>query len=241
MIQAPGTISCVAATISSCIQSHVASSHSPPARVLSPLFLWLQSLSCCLSHVAKRNTPKPHGPLYSPSEPRGPLFTSPKLPDPGPLPFPSEPRGTLLFYFRTTWTSIYLLASEPRGSTLSFRAAWSPPSFLRSRMVSSFLPQNLVVLPLLWLPGLGLNPSAHLPLQPHFRLLLQSATPASIPVFFQLYWAAIVSLGRCGPMAWSQSSPSSHAGPVTRGSCFPVPPWVEVTPISLAQSRATAI
>ena len=42
-----------------------------------------QSLSCCLSHVAKRSTPTPHGPLYSPSEPRGPL------------PFPSEPRGSL--------------------------------------------------------------------------------------------------------------------------------------------------
>ena len=33
-----------------------------------------QSLSCCLSRVAKRSTPKPHRPLYSPSEPRGPLF-----------------------------------------------------------------------------------------------------------------------------------------------------------------------
>ena len=207
-----------------------------------------QSLSCCLSRVAKRSTPKPYGPLYSPSEPCGPLpfplephgpfFTSPKLPDPSPLPFPSEPRGTLLFYFRTTWTSVYLLAPEPRGSPIYFRAAWSTPfspktlwssspftleprgpfpHLLWSHVVSSFLPQNLVVLP------------------------LQSVTPASILVFFQLYWAAIVSLGRCGPVAWSQSSPSSHAGPVTKGSCFPVPSWVEVTPISLAQSRATAI
>ena len=158
------------------IQSHVAPSHGSPARVLPPLSSW-QSLSCCLSHVAKRSTPKPRGPLYSPSEPHGSLFTSPKLPDPGPLPFPSEPRGTLLFYFRTTWTSIYLLASEPRGS----------PYLLQSRMAYSFLPQNLVVLPLLWLPRLGLNPSTHLPLQPHFRLLLQSVTPASIPVFFQLF------------------------------------------------------
>ena len=111
-----------------------------------------QSLSCCLSRVAKSSTPKPHGPLYSPSEPRGPL------------PFPSEPRGSL---------TIYLL-------------------------------QNCVVPSLLWLLGLGLNPSAHLPSQPHFRLLLQSVTPASIPVLFQLYWAAIVSPGRCGPLAWSQ-------------------------------------
>ena len=184
------------------IQSHVAPSHGPPAGVLSPLSSW-QSLSCCLSRVAKRSIPKPRGPL----------------------PCPSEPHGTLLFYFRTTWTFIYLLASEPHGSPIYFRAAWSTLSllwsrvvyyFLQSRMVSSFLPQHLVVLP-------------------------QSAIPASIPVFFQLYWAAIVSLGRCGPMAWSQSSPSFHAGPVTRGSCFLDQSWVEVTPISLAQSRATAI
>ena len=184
-----------------------------------------QSLSCCLSRVAKRSTPKPCGPLYSPSEPcdRFPHFRMR-----GPLPFPSEPRGSPI-HSRTVWPPIY------------FRAAWSTPYLLRSRMVYSLLPQNLVVLPLLWLPCLGLNTSTHLPLQPHFRLLLQSATPASIPVFFQLYWAAVVSLGKCGPMAWSQSSPCSHAGPVTRGSCFPVPSWVEVTPISLAQSRATAI
>ena len=140
-----------------------------------------------------------------------------------------------------------LLLPKPSGKKKHFKTSWSSyslqncvaPYFLRSRVVYSFLPQNLVVLPLLWLPRLGLNPSAHLPLQPHVRLLLQSVTPASIPVFFQLYWAAIVSLGRCGPMAWSQSSPRSHTGPVTRGSCFPVPPWVEVTPISPAQSKTT--
>ena len=168
-----------------------------------------QSISCCLSRVVKRSTPKPRGPLPFPSEPHCPLFTSPKLPDP--LPSPTKPCGPLFPFIRTAWTSIYLLASEPHGS-LS-----------------------------LWLLRLGLNPSAQLPLQPHFRLLLQLAIPASIPVFFQLYWAARVSLGRCGPMAWSQSSPSSHAGPVTRGSCFPVPSGVEVTPIPLAQSMATAI
>ena len=127
-----------------------------------------QSLSCCLSHVAKRSTPKPQGPL---------LFIPPKLHDPLPsFPKPCGPPSS---------------SSEPRGP----------------------LP--------LWLLHLSLNPSTHIPLQPHFRLLLQSATPASIPLFFQLYWAAIVSLGRCGPLAWSQSSPSSHEGSVTRGSCLP--------------------
>ena len=53
--------------------------------------------------------------------------------------------------------------------------------------------------------------------QPHFQFLPQSATPASIPIFFQLFWPAIISPGKCGPMAWSQSSPSSHTGTVTRG------------------------
>ena len=158
------------------IQSHVwhlVTAHQQESFL--PFSSW-QSLSCCLSCVAKRSTPKPHGPL---------LFT--------------QNHVVLSIHSRTTWPSP------------------------------------------LWLPSLGLNPSAHLPLQPHFRLLLQSVIPASIPVFFQLYWASIVSLGRCGPMAWSQSSPSSPTGPVTRGSCFPVPSWVEFAPIPLAQSMATAI
>ena len=125
-----------------------------------------QSLSCCLSHVAKRSTLKPRVPLL--------------------------------------------------------------------------LLQNRVVLsPLAAVPGFKS--------QRQFSSAAPFLTPTTISytcqhsLFFQLYWAAIVSLGRCGPMAWSQSSPRSHAGPVTRGSCFPVPPWVEFTPISLAQSRATAI
>ena len=90
------------------------------------------------------------------SEPHGLLFTSPKLPDPGPLPFPSEPRGILLLQ---NHRDLYL--------STCFRTSWFS-HLLQSRMVSSFLPQNLVVLPLLWLPRLGLNPSTHLPLQPHF-------------------------------------------------------------------------
>ena len=123
------------------IQSHVAPSCGPPARVLSPFFFQAKSL----------------------------------------------------------------LLPKPRGKREHPKAAWSS---------------------LVWLPSLGLNPSASLPLQPHFQLLLQSVTPASIPVFFQLYWAAIVSPDRHGPMVWSQSSPSFHSGSVTRGNCFPVTSWV---------------
>ena len=149
-----------------------------------------------------------------------------------------------------------LLLPKPRGnkehpkttwfSFLSSKTAWSSLySPRQSCIILSLLPQNLVVLLLLqncvvllslWLPFLGFK-SQHLP---------SSAAPFPTPptisytcqhsLFFQLYWVAIVSLGRCGPMAWSQSSPSSPAGPVTRGSYFPVPSWVEFGPIPLAQA-----
>ena len=134
-----------------------------------------QSLSCCLSFMAKRSTPN-HVVLSSP-KPHGPPSSSLKL------------HGLL---------SLWLLC-------LGFKS---------QRQSSSAAP---------------------FPTPPTISHTCQHS------LFFQLYWASIVSLGRCGPMAWSQSSPSSHMGPVTRGSCFPVTSWVEVTPISLAQSRATAI
>ena len=167
-----------------------------------------QSLSCRLSRVAKRSTAKPRGPLPFPSEPHGPLFTSPKLPDP--LPSPPKPCGPLFPFIRTAWTSVYLLASEPRGSLSSMAAA---PRF-KSQCPSSF--------------------AAPFPTPPAVSYTCQH--PRILPA----QRAAIVSLGRCGPMAWSQSSPRSHAGPVTRGSYFPVPSWVEFGPIPLAQSMATA-
>ena len=149
-------------------------------------------------------------------------------------------RVVLFLYFRTTWTSIYLLASEPRGSPIYFRAAWSPPHLLWSRVVSPSL-QSHMVSSFSMAAGPRFKSQFPSSFAAHFQLLLQSVTPASIRVFFRLYCSAIVSPGRCGPMAWSQSSPSSHAGPVTRGSCFPVPSWVEFAPIPLAQSVATAI
>ena len=69
------------------------------------------------------------------------------------------------------------------------KAAWVPP-FSKAAWFS-----------LAWLPQLGLNPSTNLALQSHFSLLSQLAIPASIPCFFQLFLAAIVSPGRRGPMA----------------------------------------
>ena len=51
-----------------------------------------QSLSCFLSCMAKRSTPKPYGPLLFTTESHGPLFS----PEPhGPLYSLSEPRGPL--------------------------------------------------------------------------------------------------------------------------------------------------
>ena len=147
-----------------------------------------QSLSCCLSCVAKRSTPKPRGPLYSPSEPHGPLSSS-----------------------RTVWPS----PSEPHGPPPHFRTMWPSPPVAAVPRFKSQHPSSFAA------PFLTPSPVSYTCLHP--RIL-----PALL--------GCHLSLGRCGPMAWSQSSPSSHAGPVTRGSCFPVPAWVEVTPIPLAQS-----
>ena len=161
------------------IQNHAAPSHGPPARVLPPLFFPTKSLL-----LPKPRGKKKHSKTSWSSTLLQNLVVLFPISEPlGPLPFPSEPRGSL--YFRTTWTSIYLLASEPRGSPIYFGAAWSPLlSFPKTLWSSSYyfgaawslLPPKPCGPPyslkprglFLWLPGLGLNPSAHLPLQPHF-------------------------------------------------------------------------
>ena len=57
-----------------------------------------QSLSCCLSRLAKRSTPKPRGPLYSPPKPCGPppsMAAAPRFKSQHPssfaAPFPTPP------------------------------------------------------------------------------------------------------------------------------------------------------
>ena len=92
--------------------NHAAPSHGPPARVLSPLSSW-QSLSCCLSLVAKRSTPKPHGPLYFPSEPCGPF---PHFRTMWPSSFP----------LRTSWFSLPLLQNHmDLFLSTCFKTSWS--------------------------------------------------------------------------------------------------------------------
>ena len=66
-----------------------------------------QSLFSCLSRVAKRSTPKPHGPLYSPSEVCGP--------------FP---------HFRTAWSSSFPLRTS-WFSPIHSRNVW-PPIYFRT-------------------------------------------------------------------------------------------------------------
>ena len=96
------------------IQSHMAPSHGPPARVLSPLFFPTKSLLLPKPHGKKEHSKTTWSSFLSSKNAWSPLFTLPKLHDP--LPSPPKPHGPLP----------------------------------------------------LWLPYLGLNPWARLPLQPHF-------------------------------------------------------------------------
>ena len=125
-----------------------------------------QLCGCCNLQLIQNHVAPSHGP------------TARVLP---PLFFPAKslllpkPRGKKK-HPKTTWSSL-----------LSFRTVWSFSPF-QNRVALSLSPQNLVVLSLftsephgplpfpsephgsllLWLPHLSLNPSGHLPLQPHF-------------------------------------------------------------------------
>ena len=97
-----------------------------------------QSLSCCLSRVAKRSTPKPHGPLYSPSELCGPF---PHFRTSWPSTFP----------LRTSWCSLFFLLQNHMDLYLStcFRTSWFP-HLLWSRVVYSLFtlePRGLLFSP----------------------------------------------------------------------------------------------
>ena len=90
------------------------------------------------------------------------------------LPSPSAQSGVpyLRKRSRSPWFRL------PAPSAVS--GPWGP-TLPKQRGSLLLLRQNCVGLSQVWLPCLGLNPSTSLPLQPHFPLLPQSVTPASIP------------------------------------------------------------
>ena len=141
----------------------------------------------------------------------------------------SEPHGPLSIYLLQSLVvhsflqscMVYSLTSEPHGLLLSPpKPCGPPPSMAAAPRFKSQRPSSF---------------AAPFPTPPTISYTCQHS------LFFQLYWAAIVSPGRCGPMAWNQSSPTSHSCAITRGSCLPVTSWVEGTPFPLARSKATAI
>ena len=150
------------------------------------------------------------------SEPHGPLSIY-LLQNLVVLPFTSEPRG-LLF---TSELHGLLLPSELHGLHLPPpKPCGPPPSMAAAPRFKSQHPSSF---------------AAPFPTPPTVSYTCQH--PRILPALLGCHSKS----GQVWPHGVSQSSPSSHAGPVTRGSCFPVPSWVEVTPIPLAQSRATAI
>ena len=128
-----------------------------------------------------------------------------------------------------------LLLPKPRGKKKHPQTTWS--SLIHSRNAwSSLFPSEPrgPVSPMAAVPGFkSQRPSS---------FAAQFLTPPTIsytcqhPRILPALLGCHRSPGRCGPMAWSQSSPSSHTGAVTRGSCFPDTSWVEVTPISLLRA-----
>ena len=82
-----------------------------------PFSSW-QILSCCLSRVAKRSTPKLHGPLLFTPEPHGPLYFRSLWPSPFPLrtswsSYSLQNCVVLFIHSRTAWSSLF--PSELRG------------------------------------------------------------------------------------------------------------------------------
>ena len=76
------------------------------------------------------------------------------------------------------------------------------------------------------------NPSANLPLQPHFQLLPQSTTPASTPLF-----SAFFGCQNLSRKAWPHGMEQTISEPSRKsykGSYLPVTAQVKITPTSLA-------
>ena len=86
------------------IQSRMAPSHSPPVRILSPLFFPAKSLLLPKPHGKKKHSKTTWSSFLSSKTAWSSLFSSPKLHES--LPSPPKPHGPL-FSFRTTWSSLW--------------------------------------------------------------------------------------------------------------------------------------
>ena len=110
-----------------------------------------QSLSYFLSHMAKGRIPESHGPNSRPSQVVLSLLH----------------QSCVVL----SWHGYHGVPTQPKPHGPNSRPSHVVPTYSTKAAWSS----------LVWLPCLGLNLSTSLPLQPHFQLLLQSVTPASIP------------------------------------------------------------
>ena len=103
-----------------------------------------QSLSCCLSHMPKRSTPKPHGPLlFTPSEPRGPPHSPSELHGP---PYLLQNCKVLSIYSRTAWSSLSIAVApryKSQHPSSSAAAFLTPPTISYTCQHSHILPALL--------------------------------------------------------------------------------------------------
>ena len=147
-------------------------------------------------------------------------------------------RVVLPIHSRTAWPPIYFRTSW--SSSFPLRTEWSSPfpSEPSGPPYSPSKPRG-PLFPMVAVPGFkSQSPSSFAaPFLTPPTISYTCQNPRILPALLGCHSKS----GQVWPMVWSQSSPSSHAGPVTRGSCFPVPSWVEFAPIPLAQSMGTGI
>ena len=190
-----------------------------------------QSLSCCLSCVAKRSSPKPRGPLYSPSELCGPF---PHFRTSWPSTFP----------LRTSWCSLFFFTSEPHGP-LPFPSEPRGSLYLLQNRVAPYLLQSSMVYPLFTSEPHGLLFS--MAAGPRFKSQCPSSFAASFPtpptVSYTCQHPGILPAllgchsksGQVWPHGMEPIISKLSRRPCNQGELLPRPK------MDVAQSRATAI
>ena len=210
-----------------------------------PFFSW-QSLSCCLSCVAKRSTPKPRGPL----------------------PFPSELHGPL--YLLQILVALSLLLQNHMALFLSPQNLMVLSSLHQSCLILSLLLQNLVILPFTpepcgplfiylrttWPSSFPLRTSwfsPSMPAAPRFKSQCPSSfaapfvTPPTVsytcqhPRILPALLGCHSKSGEVWPHGMEPIISKLSRRPCNQGELLPSPILGEFGPISLAHSMAAAI